>query len=238
MGLPETVRSPAVARDEQAPEWQPPALGEFTSLLTSDQNTSELVTTFLFQGIPFVFLRHPDSWDQLRSSLASALDCADDDVLVVGSAKLGYSLAPHKYGQPFTDESDIDVVIISRRLYEAVWLSVLRWHYTRRYRLPPADRKWDKARRNDFYWGYLNPVGFQYRGLSSPRELRKAKKISTQWFNAFQQLGRFPAFAERKVSGRLYCSRDHALSYHAHGFRELRRMLTKTESGWESHGLQ
>lgn len=104
---------------------------------------------------------------------------------------------------------------------------MVRWHYRRRYRLPPSDRKWDAERRNDLYWGYLNPTGFRYQGVSRSQQLKPAKRVSVAWFNAFQSLGQLPAFAGRRVSGRLYRSRDHAISYHDHGLRKLRTALAE-----------
>jgi hypothetical protein len=198
---------------------------EFTAALLDATSTEELVRNVVFAGLPHVFGETPDTWTELRSRVAGDLNCDEGNILVVGSAKMGYSLAPRKYGRPFNDHSDIDVIVICDALFDEIWLSVLRWHYRRRYRLPPADRAWDSSRRNDLYWGYLNPTGFQYKGLSRPRQLQPAKRISVMWFNAFQALGRVPALAGRRVSGRLYRSLDHAISYHDHGLRELRAAL-------------
>lgn len=204
----------------------PPTANEFAALLET-VTIDDLVRDVLFAGLPFVFEGTPEAWAQLRARLAGDLDCGEDDVLVVGSAKMGYSLAPRKFGRPFSADSDIDVIVVSADLFDEVWLSVIRWHYRRRHRLPPADRQWDAERRASLSWGYLNPTGFKYRGLSRSRQLQPAKRVSATWFDAFQSLGRLPAFAGRKVGGRLYRSWDHAVSYHDHGLRELRRALVE-----------
>jgi hypothetical protein len=201
-----------------------PTADEFAALLTTE-NIEELVRDVLFQGVPYVFEDAPETWAGLRGRVAEGLNCQEEEILVIGSAKMGYSLAPRKFGRPFTEHSDIDVIVISPGLFDEIWLSVIRWHYRRRYRLPPTDRAWDKKRRNDLYWGYLNPTGFQYRTLSRSRQLQPAKRVSVTWFNVFQGLGRVPSFAGRRVGGRLYRSWDHAISYHDHGLRELRTVL-------------
>lgn len=46
------------------------------------------------------------------------------DIHVVGSAKLGFSIAPKKRFRPFGDESDIDLAIVSRELYVKMWHEV------------------------------------------------------------------------------------------------------------------
>ena len=201
-----------------------PTADEFAALLETE-DIEDIVRGVVFDGLPHVFEGAPEAWQDLRARVAGGLDCQEDDILVIGSAKMGYSLAPRKFGQPFTDHSDIDVIVISATLFDEIWLSVIRWHYRRRYRLPPSDRLWDQQRRGDLYWGYLNPTGFQYRGLSRSRQLQPAKRVSVTWFNVFQALGRIPTFAGRRVGGRLYRSWDHAVSYHDHGLRQLRTAL-------------
>jgi len=206
-----------------------PTHEDFAQVVQRTDDLTPVVSDVVFGGIPHVFESDPDAWDFLRGGLSSALACEQEDVLVVGSAKMGYSLAPRKYGRPFLATSDIDVIVISAALYDEVWHAVLKWHYRRRHRLPPPDRAWDEQRRDDMYWGYLNPVGFKYRGLTRSAQLRPAMRVSTAWFNAFQGLSRTPAFAGRKVNGRLYRTRQHALSYHDHGLRELKRALRDAE---------
>lgn len=62
----------------------------------------------------------------LRRDIARKFDVPMRDVVIVGSAKLGFTLVA-KAGRPpfspFGDESDIDVAIISERLYLKYWRS-------------------------------------------------------------------------------------------------------------------
>lgn|GEM_PF-925976 len=200
----------------------PPDIDEFIGLLNGSLDLATVVQSVLFAGTPFVFEGSPDTWNSVRSKLAGDLGSEEEGIFVVGSAKMGYSLAPHKYGREFGDHSDIDVIVIDADLYDRVWLSILRWHYRRRHQLPPADRRWDAERRDGLYWGYLNPVGFRYRSLSRSRQLNPARDVSTNWFNAFQALGLLPELAGRNVGGRLYRTLKHAILYHDHGLRQLR----------------
>jgi hypothetical protein len=179
----------------------------------------------IFAGTPYVFESNPEVWTHARSQLAASLTSCEDNIYIVGSAKMGYSLAPRKFGRPFAPESDIDVVVIDSNLYDTMWTSILRWHYRRRHRLPPRDRKWDTERREGLYWGYLDPSRLHYDGLTRPAPLRAARKVSTAWFSAFKSLGLIPELAERNLGGRLYRSLTHAILYHDHGLREIRRSM-------------
>ena len=60
----------------------------------------------------------------LRSEMASHFKIHPNEVLVIGSAKLGFSIAPHKRYRPFSDQSDIDVVMVSPFLFDKIWQSV------------------------------------------------------------------------------------------------------------------
>lgn len=204
----------------------PPTPQELVQLISESDNLGDLAQQVIFSGTPYVFESDPEVWVRARSQLATSLASNEDNIYIVGSAKMGYSLAPRKFGRPFADDSDIDVVIVDSTLYDTMWASILRWHYRRRHRLPSRDRRWDEERREGLYWGYLEPARFHYNGLSRPAPLRAARKVSSTWFSAFKSLGLIPELAERSLGGRLYRSSTHAILYHDHGLREIRRSMS------------
>src|SRR5690606_15793405 len=53
-----------------------------------------------------------DDYFLLRSKVANQYGLHPNDVIVVGSGKLGFSVAPQKKYRPFGDSSDLDVVIV------------------------------------------------------------------------------------------------------------------------------
>jgi len=52
-----------------------------------------------------------------REQVADRFGVGSQDVCIVGSAKLGFSPSPFKFGTPFSQTSDVDVVIISQPLF-------------------------------------------------------------------------------------------------------------------------
>lgn len=60
----------------------------------------------------------------VRESIAVEFGAAVDHVYVVGSAKLGFSPKPGQYFKHFSDQSDIDVAVVSSDLYTAIWHEV------------------------------------------------------------------------------------------------------------------
>lgn len=68
-----------------------------------------------------------DRMDCFKEIVSKRLGVNFHNIQIVGSAKVGYSLSPAKLFTPFHDErpdkpsSDIDIAIISDRLYQKFW---------------------------------------------------------------------------------------------------------------------
>lgn len=202
-----------------------PDIEEFKAILLS-QGLDKVVERHLFQGTPFVFREDPGRMDLLRRHLAESLTVREDHILIVGSAKMGFSLSPDTFPRRFSPVSDIDVLVYDKAIFDRIWGTVLRWHYpTRHERLEGADRQWVGDRKRDIYWGWLKPDGIRYEGLSLPERLVPVRDISSRWFDAFRSLSLYPEFADRHVSGRLYRTLGHARLYHVDGLRRIRESL-------------
>ncbi|MFH1370110.1 MAG: hypothetical protein ABII09_02325 [Planctomycetota bacterium] len=180
----------------------------------------------VFQGLPYVFRDEPASNDLLVGNLCDALDVYEQNVIVIGSAKVGFSLNPNNFPRKFSETSDIDVIVISEELFDKVWMILLEWQYPRRLlNLGGLEGRWAATRRKDIYWGYMVPDEISYQGLSFPEALKPLRDVSAQWFNTFQSLSLHPEFASRTISGRLYRTWDHALRYHTDGLRQIRNRI-------------
>jgi hypothetical protein len=92
------------------------------------------VRAWLSEGVPAVFRENPMVYEMLREwlarNLAMDLETRIDpkDVTLVGSARLGYSLAPYpRFGRPFGADSDLDFALISSSLFDAVAIDFQTW---------------------------------------------------------------------------------------------------------------
>jgi hypothetical protein len=94
-----------------------PTSEEFKQLISALDNHRVLAKVFLLEGTPFVFENRPMKYVIFREQVADRFEIGSQDVCIVGSAKLGYSPSPHKFGTPFAETSDVDVVIISEPLF-------------------------------------------------------------------------------------------------------------------------
>ena len=206
-----------------------PSVDEFRRALLT-RPLDEVVREYIFEGLPYVFRDTPGLMQALRSHLSNDLGISAESTIVIGSAKIGFSLSPDTVFRQFSDESDIDVLVVDERIFDDIWKIVLKWHYPRRIRgLGGMDGSWGRRRRRDLYWGWFVPDKIKYEGLSFPEVLKPLRDISTVWFNAFRSLSRFPEFSRRNITGRLYRTWDHALLYHADGLRQIKESLWQTK---------
>lgn len=138
------------------------------------------------------------SYFELKAAVAQRFDIHPSEVLIVGSAKLGFSIAPDKRYRPFGEQSDIDVVICSGALFDAFWKDVFDY--------------W--VRREN--WVGLNDFRkYLFRGWMRPDKLPPEKSFgrSQEWWEFFRTLARSGAFGSYKISGALYKSWHFLESY-------------------------
>jgi hypothetical protein len=95
-----------------------PTAEEFKDLVKAVDNHRIVAKVFLLEGTPFVFENSPMRYVIFREQVADQFDVGSQDVCIVGSAKLGFRRSPYKYGTPFKDTSDVDVVIVSEPLFD------------------------------------------------------------------------------------------------------------------------
>jgi len=91
--------------------------------------------TYLFNDGNWYFEESPDGgqfgdYHDFKKLVGKAFGIRPHGVVIVGSAKLGYSLSPPKKFKVFDDKSDIDVAIVSAPHFESIWEAVLHAHYS------------------------------------------------------------------------------------------------------------
>ena len=75
------------------------------------------VRLWLAEGIPHAFHNCPSLYQVTREWLARKLEVSPEDITIVGSARLGYSLKPSCFSRAFNSRSDLDYVVISEPLF-------------------------------------------------------------------------------------------------------------------------
>lgn len=66
-----------------------------------------------------------NEYDRFKRVVSRALNININNVAIVGSAQLGFSLAPKKLFSPFSNKSDIDVILVSQKEFFEFWDALL-----------------------------------------------------------------------------------------------------------------
>jgi len=110
-----------------------------------------------------------DKMDYFKEIVSSNLNISFHSLQIVGSAKIGYSLSPQKLFKPFHDgtqqesSSDIDIAVVSERLYQKYW-----------DKLRSVRGLW-----NQYYYDQLTKSIF--RGYINDKDLMKINGIREEW---------------------------------------------------------
>lgn len=92
----------------------------FLAALGDTQNEGALIDFCRrrsLHGTPVVFSGAEDNYYEFRKRIADKFSISFHEVFITGSAKLGFSPQKRK---PFDYDSDVDVAIISKALYERI----------------------------------------------------------------------------------------------------------------------
>lgn len=126
---------------------------------------------------------------QLKDEISRHFGVHPNEIILVGSAKVGFSLAPSKRYREFGESSDLDVAIISSALFDRVWHSVVDYKNSRKY--------WPKS--NEFRYHFFD-------GWIRPDKLPSSKKFSfaNDWWSYFTELSQSQKFGMQSINAGIY----------------------------------
>ena len=189
-----------------------PTKKEFEQLLQT-HTLDWLIDTHLFKGQPFYSLNKPDVHQQMIRAISKGLHVPAKDICVVGSARIGFSLSPEKFGSPFNQFSDIDIVVVSSSLFDPSWLDILQSPWKMSHTLSPQTKQSLRDHRKFHY---------VYNGWIYPGSVIQAIKIGEIWMRTFNGLARIQELAGRSIGGRLYRTWEHARLYHRWSLQQVK----------------
>lgn len=81
---------------------------------------SNFIRMWMLEGIPHAFSRSPIFFDVIRNWFSERTGIPIRDITLIGSSRIGYSLAPGKYGKEFAGNSDIDLCAVSEGTFSTI----------------------------------------------------------------------------------------------------------------------
>ncbi|MQT59684.1 hypothetical protein GHO41_20370 [Pseudomonas sp. FSL R10-0399] len=70
---------------------------------------------------------HAEKYHQFKIAASDALNVSTKNIAIVGSSKTGYSLTPDRNFARIRPDSDIDLVVVSKELFDILWSSHLNY---------------------------------------------------------------------------------------------------------------
>lgn len=196
-------------------------LEEFNLILKdchTDEQKLDFVQKNLFHGTPFVFKNRESEYFDFCKLVSNQFAVDYRDVFIVGSAKLGFSYVK---STPFSLDSDIDVVIVSDKLFEEFNKSICEFQYNLdRFRRLPTLNELELYHKflKYFVKGWMRPdllpVSFQMEVLKSG------------WFDFFRSISSGKsAVGNYNVAGGLFKNHYYLEKYHVTGVSDAYKKL-------------
>ena len=173
---------------------------------------ASIVRKYLFHGLPYVFDNRENEYYDFRAAIATKWGVRFHEVLIIGSAKLGYS---YYKKTKFTLDSDIDVSIVNPALFEKFVKAISEIQYKlekSQLRMTVGEQK-----------KYGKFLGYLVKGWMRPDLLpeRMTGDINKdKWFEYFRSIshGKSPV-GDYKISAGLFKNFDYMERYYVESLK-------------------
>ena len=151
---------------------------------------TEVIRKHITTGVPVFLAEEP--YFRLRSQIATEFDVHPSAVILVGSCRTGFSIAPRKRYNEARPYSDLDVAVVSQDRFDHYWDGV--FGYAR------MDTAWRQSRQCKKF------VKMLFDGWIDPRGLPNVPRFNPalRWSVFFDGLMQSREFGPRRISARLY----------------------------------
>lgn len=145
----------------------------------------------------------------LKEILNDKLGVAYHNVLMVGSGKIGYSLSPSKKFKAFDEDSDIDIAIISIKMFNELWAKI---------RLASTEE----------HISYKSITSSVFRGFINEKHFSNIAFARQYWNNQILDLNRCiqeDVGIRHQINYRIYRSWEDLEDYHINGINTLKNII-------------
>ncbi|MBE7564155.1 hypothetical protein H7F10_14735 [Acidithiobacillus sp. HP-6] len=194
-------------------------LDEFSAELKNKNNEEDVLEfcrKHALHGTPYIFNTRDEEFYDFRKRIAKKFGIPFHEIFITGSAKLGFS--PFKK-KSFDYDSDIDVAIVSPRLFERLMTNIAEYQMMIR-----KNRTSVSARELKIYHSFLEYVAL---GWIRPDKLPvsfQMKAIKNDWFEFFRGISNGKSEAGNyHVNAGVFKSYEHLENYTLSGIKDLKR---------------
>jgi hypothetical protein len=183
-----------------------------------EKEPKDFVSHYIFEPVPFAFDADLMSWITWKTRLGIHIDVDPQDIVLTGSAAIGYSLNPAKSYKAFDTISDIDCGIVSP------YYSEIAWRYLRQLRpswlsLPNDSKRAIRSHQRNYV----------FSGTIATDRILGLLPFGKTWQRALDSMSEIHPTVGREVKLRIYKDYDSLRSYQASNIERLRNELGDTE---------
>lgn len=153
--------------------------------------SSVFITKWILEHPPFIFEDSIEEYLSWRESIAQQLKIDPHDIIITGSASLGFSLNPNKNFKSFDSKSDVDISIISSLYFNIAWHDLI---YSMPKSLPPKmNSSVADHRKRLIYWGTI-----------ATDRILPLLSFGKEWETIIRETNRPDALKGRELNFRIY----------------------------------
>ena len=161
---------------------------------------SIFATKWFFDSVPFVFENNYRQYIDWRHELSDKIKIDPSDIIITGSANLGFSLNPNKNFKEFDHISDVDICIFSEYYF------TIAWHDLLNLSLVGLSNKMNtvvKEHRNRYiYWGTI-----------ATDQILPLLSFGRTWARIIPQMSKYKPLGDHEIHFRIYRDRHSFRSY-------------------------
>ncbi len=180
---------------------------------------SYIISKWMFECTPFVFNTIED-WLLWKEKLSTLLKVDSRAITITGSACVGFSLNPEKNFRDFTDQSDIDVAIISSHYFD------ISWHYLRN--IGPERFKLNQIQKNSLH-DHVNRL--IYWGTIATDKILEILPFGKPWIESLAEMADVEPTVGRDINLRIYKDFDSLRAYHSNNLNNIKNNVLLRKIG-------
>lgn len=159
---------------------------------------------------------HSEKYDEFKKFISNKLGVPFNNIAIVGSAKTKFSFSPTKGFKEFGDDSDLDLIIVSKFYYKKIWSA---------YR-EIAQETSLHGLKNKAYNIFNGFIGIKDTDETYGNEALNEWQRLVRTFKAELQL-KFNV--NHEVNYRIYADWESVQDYHVRGINKLKEGLVQSE---------
>lgn len=170
------------------------------------------ISKWIMEKIPNIFGGNDIKYYEWKHKMASRLQIDARDIIITGSACLGYSLNPKKNFKKFNQYSDIDVGIISNYYFDIAWHELRNQKY---YKLNNNMKQSLEDHKNRLiYWGTI-----------ATDKILPILSVGKYWNEVINEMRSDPPINDREINFRIYKDNKSFRDYQINSVRECQEII-------------